>query len=165
MLDELLPRLVDKPTDNPVINELREKIAELGRQRDVDQTRLSNIIDAIADGGSKALIQRVVTLETEIEKHGQAIEHLQGQLAKEEAKPSTTDDLALVESLRAELTSEDDDIRTYARSRVNMTLRRLLHRIVLHPNDTFSIWRDEDTEWEFDNQGTMLGGVQILRVG
>lgn len=165
VLDELLPRLVDKPTGNPVINKLREKIAELGRQRDVDQTRLNNIIDAIADGGSKALIQRVVTLEAEIENHTQAIEHLQDQLAKEEAKPSTTDDLALVESLRAELTSEDEDIRTYARSRVNMTLRRLLHRIVLHPNDIFCIWPDEDTQWEFDNQGTMLGGEQILRVG
>jgi hypothetical protein len=165
VLDELLPRLVDKPVENDAITVLREKVAELGRLRDVDQKRLDNIIDAIADGGSKALVQRAATLETEIEQYALMIEQLQNQLVIEGSKPSAADDVGMIESLKAELTSEDENIRTYTRNRVNLMLRRLLKRIVLHANGTFVIWPDEDTWWRFDENGTLLDGEQIWRVG
>lgn len=163
VLDELLPRLVAKQAENHKMAELREKLAELGRQRDSSQTRLDNIIDAIADGGGKALVTRAAALETEVEKHSQAIEDLQKQLAVETSKPSSDDDMVLVESLRAELVSEDDDIRIYARGRVNMALRRLLHRIEITVCDTFIIWPTEDAWWRFDENGTLLDGEQIWR--
>jgi len=163
VLNELLPRLVAKQAENHKIAELRKKLAELGRQRDASQTRLDNIIDAIADGGGKALLTRAAVLETEMEKQSQAIEDLQKQLAVETSKPSSDDDMVLVESLRAELASEDDDIRIYARGRVNMALRRLLHRIEVTAYNTFIIWPNEDTWWRFDENGTLLDGEQIWR--
>ena len=165
VLDELLPRLVDRQNEDVEATKLREKIAEVGRQRDANQTRLNNLIDAIADGGSKALIQRVTELEGVVEQQNAEIDALEKQLAVETSKPSSDDDLALVESLRAELTSEDDDIRIYARGRVNMALRRMLKRIVLRSTNTFEIWTDERTWWLFDEEGAMLEGESQLQTG
>lgn len=165
VLDELLPRLVNKPIEDRTIVALREKISEQARRMEANQNRLKNLVNAVEEGSSKAIVQRIGALEAELEKQASEIENLQRQLNVELSKPSTTDDLALIGSLRAELTSEDAGVRTYARGRVNMTLRRLLHRIALHPNDTFSIWPNENTWWLFDERGAMLEGEQILRVG
>ncbi|GFM27196.1 recombinase family protein [Novosphingobium sp. PY1] len=165
VLDELLPRLVDRQNEDVEAIKLREKIAEVGRQRDANQTRLNNLIDAIADGGSKALVQRVAELEGVVEQQNAEIDALEKQLAVETSKPSSDDDLALVESLRAELTSEDDDIRIYTRGRVNMALRRMLKRIVLRSTNTFEIWTDEHTWWLFDEDGVMLEGESQLQTG
>ena len=162
ILDQLLPRLVDKPTENGAIRELGEKIAEFTRLRDVDQKRLGNIIDAIADGGSKALIQRAASLEAEIERLTLTIEQCRNQLAIEKAKPSATDDVALIEHLKADLTSLDDDVRTYTRNRVNLMLKRLLKRVVLHANGTFAIWTGGHAWWSFDADGVMLEGVEAF---
>ncbi|WP_281258502.1 zinc ribbon domain-containing protein [Sphingomonas fennica] len=163
VLDELLPRLVDQQTESQKLAELREKLAELGRQKDASQARLDNIIDAIADGGGKALVERATALESEVEKQSQTIKDLQKQLAVETAKPSSDDDMVLVESLRAELVSEDDDIRIYARGRVNIALRRLLHRIEITAYHTFIVWSTEDAWWRFDEDGALLDGEQIWR--
>lgn len=163
VLDELLPHLVAKQTEDQKLAELREKLAELGRQKDASQTRLDNIIDAIADGGSKALIARATALESEVEKQSLGIENLQKQLAIESSKPSSDDDMVLVESLRAELVSEDDEVRIYARGRVNIALRRLLHRIEITPSDTFVVWTDKETWWRFDENGVLLDGEQLWR--
>ncbi|KTE27404.1 hypothetical protein ATE66_09520 [Sphingopyxis sp. H107] len=162
VLDELLPLLVDKPTNNRAANELSEKIAELARLKDANQSRLDNLIDAVADGGSKALVQRIEKLEADMERQAAEIDEWQKQLAIELAQPSNDDDIALVDSLRDELISDDDEIRTYTRGRVNIALRRLLHRIDILPNDTFRIWSNENAWWLFDDAGTLLEGEQTL---
>lgn len=163
ILDELLPRLVDRPTIDDTVLKLRESIAERVRQKDADQKRLDNIIDAIGDGGVKALVERAATLEATLDEHSKIIDELRGQLAMEEAKPTTFDDTALIESLRNELESPDEEIRSITRGRVNMTLRRLLHRIEITPCDTFMVWPDRDTWWRFDENGVLLDGEQVWR--
>lgn len=165
ILDELLPQLVTRPSANLAAQQLRERIAEVVRQQETTQAKLNNIIEAIEDGGSKALVQRMGTLEARLEQQGTEIETLQAKLDMETSKPAHHDDVALVESLRAELDSDDPEIRRYARSRVNMGLRRLLHRIDIEATNTFRIWPDEDTWWWFDENGTLLDGEYRLNTG
>ena len=162
VLDELLPRLVDKPTVDGAALKLREEIAERLRQKDADKKRLDNIIDAIGDGGVKALIERAATLEAAIDEHTKIIDELRAQLSMEEAKPTAFDDTALIDRLRNELESPDEEIRSITRSRVNIALRRLLHRIEITDCDTFVIWTDAHTWWRFDDTGVLLDGEQPL---
>lgn len=165
ILDQLLPQLVERRAEDSAVVELRQRIAELGRLRDADQSRLDNLIDALADGGSKAIVQRVAALEAQIEQRTSEIDTAQKALAIETSKPSSDDDVSLIESLKAELTSEDDDIRIYARGRVNMTLRRLLKRIVINGHGTFTIQPDDYCWWEFDEDGTLLEGEYWIGPG
>lgn len=162
VLNELLPRLVEKPTDNEAALKLRQQIAELIRLKDTNQSRLDNLIDAVAEGQSKGMMARIASLETEIDNQATEIAAKQKQLAVETSKPSNDDDVALIESLRAELLSEDEDIRVYARGRVNMSLRRLLKRIVINANGTFTIQPDGHSWWQFDGEGMMLEGEYAL---
>lgn len=104
---------------------------------------------------------RVNVLEAQIEQQTASIENATKELAIERSKPSSDDDVLAIESLRAELTSEDDAIRTYARGRVNMTLRRLIGRIAITNVDTFKIEPDELSSWHFDHEGGMLEGQYI----
>ncbi len=164
VLEELLPQLVARPAADLVAQQLREQIAEAVRHQKATQSKLNNIIEAIEDGGSKALVQRAATLENQLEQQGVEIKSLQVKLDIETSTPARHDDIALVETLRAELDSVNPETRRYARSRVNMGLRRLLHRIDIESTNTFRIWSDEDTWWWFDENGVLLEGEQIWRV-
>lgn len=159
VLNEMLPRLVEKRDRNPAIVELRERISETARQRDADQERLNNLVDALADGGSKAIMQRVSLLEAQVETFDQTIGAAQKALDIELAKPCADDDVEAIESLRAELTHPEDEIRSYARGRVNMSLRRLIKRIAITSVETFRIEPDDYAAWTFDATGTMLEGT------
>jgi DNA invertase Pin-like site-specific DNA recombinase len=158
VLNELLPELVDRRSKNAEANALRKQIAELVRLRDADEGRMSNLIDALADGQSKAVMQRIAALEAEVEKQTQAIDVLQKTLTLETDKPASGDDVQLIANLSAELISEDDDVRIYARGRVNMILRRLIKRISITPTGCFLIEPDDHSSYLFDETGKMLEG-------
>ncbi len=159
VLNQLLPHLVQKRTETTVVVELRNRIAELTRQRDADQDRLNNLVDALADGGSKAIVQRIAALEEQVDQQSEAIQAAEKSLAIEMAKPSNDDDIAAIESLRAELTSTNDEVRVYARGRVNMSLRRIIKRIAITNNGCFRIEPDDKAWWLFDEDGTLLEGA------
>lgn len=142
VLNEMLPQLVTKRDRNPAIVELRERIAETARLRDADQERLNNLVDALADGGSKAIMQRVGALEAKVETYERAIDTAQQALDIELSKPCADDDVEAIESLRSELNHADDEVRSYARGRVNMSLRRLIKRIAITNVGTFRIEPD-----------------------
>ena len=161
VLNELLPRLVERRPNNSSTSNLSERIAELARARDADEKRLANLIDLLADGGSKAILARVSALEVAIAEQNAVIETATQTLAMENSKPSSGDDLLAIESLRAELTCEDDEVRTYARGRVNMVLRRLIGRIAITPVGTFKIEPDEFSSWHFDHDGRMIEGAYV----
>lgn len=40
----------------------------------------------------------------------------------------------------------------------NLTIRRLIDRVVINANGTFTIQPDERSEWHFDADGTLLEG-------
>lgn len=161
ILQEMLPQLVERTNASAEATKLREQIAELGRLREADQARLNNMLDALGDGGSKAIVGRIAALEQDIEERDAAIRAAQKALCIETAKPAGYDDVALIESLKADLTSEDDEVRIYARGRVNMSLRRLIKRIVLTEVGTFRVEPDGHSTWHFDADGTMLEGAYV----
>lgn len=161
VLQEMLPRMTARQAENPAVTNLREQIAEFARLRDADQDRLNNLVDALAEGASKVIVQRISALEAQVEQQSEAIEKAQKALAIETSKPSSDDDADAIEALRAELTHEDDDIRTYARGRVNMSLRRLINRIVLTTRGTFKIYLDDLCWFEFDDEGTLIDSETI----
>lgn len=161
VLQELLPRLVEKRAESPAVLGLRERVAELTRLRDADQDRLNNLIGALEEGGSKAIVQRISALEAAIEQQDHAIEAARKALDIETSKPSSDDDVEAIEGLKAELTSEDDEVRTYARGRVNMSLRRLIKRIVITGTGCFRIEPDDQSWWLFGEDGTMLEGAYV----
>lgn len=161
ILNQLLPQLVERQADDAKAKEMRQRIAELVRLKDAYHIRLSNLIDVLADGGSKAILQRVSDLEAAIEKQTAEIEAQQKALAIETSKPSSDNDVMLVEKLRADLTSKDNDVRAYARGRVNMALRRLLKRVVITSAGTFRVEPDDRSWWLFNADGTLLEGQQV----
>ncbi|MBY0582313.1 MAG: recombinase family protein [Sphingomonas sp.] len=161
VLQEMLPLLIDKRGINTVADKLREQIADLRRDRNADIARLDNLIDAIADGGSKAIIQRIAALEGSIETQTTAINSAEKALELELAKPSGDDDIALIATLKNDLTSECDEVRVYTRGRVNMSLRRVIKRIVITTTGCFRVEPDEFSWWIFDADGTMLEGAYV----
>lgn len=168
VLDELLPQLVDRRGSNSTGHELRQRIAEMVRLKDADQTALDNLIGIIegrevnAPSPPKAIVQRIGALEAKIEQQVEEIETAQKALAIETSKPASVDDVELVERIRADLTSENDEVRVYARGRANMTLRRLIKRIVITPTGLFRIEPDDESWWLFDEEGRMLEGAYVL---
>ncbi len=117
---------------SPEIQRLNERIAENVRVREAKTNQLNSLIDALADGDSRAVMQRVLLLEG-------AIDQLDADLAQDTQQrdillstPDRADEAEDVERIREEINDPDPDIRHYARSRINMALRRLIDRIDLN---------------------------------
>ncbi len=161
VLNELLPQLVDRRLEDKAIKEARERIAELKRLRDANQAKTNNLIEALAEGGSKQIVQRVSALEAEIERQTDEIDEAQQSLAIQLSRPSHYDDATLIEALKEDLNSEWDEVRTYARGRVNMSLRRLIKRIAITSTGCFRIEPDDLSWWLFDDEGKMLEGAYV----
>ena len=67
VLDQLLGLTAEQDARSSLTQALDEQIASTVRDIEVAHKRLENIIDALADGGSKSLTKRVSDLESEIE--------------------------------------------------------------------------------------------------
>lgn len=161
VLNELLPQLVEKRTEESAVTELWEQIAELVRLNDADRSRLGNLIGVLEEGGPKAIVERIAALQGKIEERNNEIDAAQKALAIETSKPSLDDDTALIEALKRDLDSECDDVRAYARGRVNMSLRRLIKRIAITSTGCFRIEPDDLSWWLFNDEGTMLEGAYV----
>jgi DNA invertase Pin-like site-specific DNA recombinase len=158
VLNEMLPQLVDRQLESKHHAPLIERVAEAERQRDVSQAKLDNLIDALADGGSKAILARITALETEIETQAAEIEEARKAISVRQSLPSYYDDATLIEHLREELYSDWDEVRSYARGRVNMALRRLIKRILITNAGCFRIEPDDHSWYLFSGDGTMIEG-------
>lgn len=162
ILQELLPQLVQRAPRNDDEQALRETVAELTRQQDATKSRLNNLIDVLADGGSKALMERVTQLEAEVEAQDRGIHNARQELLMRQSMPSNVDDVALIKQLKDDLYHADDDVRISARGRVNLSLRRLIKRIEINPDDTFTVRPDDHSWWLFDKEGRLLEGEYAL---
>lgn len=160
ILQGMLPQLVQKPDTTPEATLLSERIAELNRLREAKQAEVENLLDALAAGQSKAIVGRIAASEAEVERLSLDMEAARKALAIETAKPAGDDDVVLIQGLMADLSSEDDGVRIYARGRANMSLRRLIKRIVLTQVGTFRVEPDDYSSYDFDADGTMLESQQ-----
>lgn len=162
VLDELLPRIADiqSQSERPDTHQLEEAV--ILRDRDVKQKEVDNVLNAITKGDPpKPLVVRLATLQQELESlELKLIEHKANRGPKE-FKPDRTVELSIVESLREAMNSDDADERFEARVSVNAALSRLIQRIDLNANSTFTIWPDDKTWWTFDDDGTLLEGETV----
>lgn len=136
------------------------ELAEAQRQIQANRMKLDNLVDALADGGSKAIVARVAALEQEIEAQEAALLALKELLAIASVQPSYSDDIALVQSLRGDLVSKDVSVRFYARTRVNQALKRVVDRIDLNEDGTFSVLSSMAV-WVFNGEGEVIAGQAI----
>lgn len=160
VLDLVLGMAVDEDSTSPALLAVNERVADAQRLLDHSSTRLDNLVEAIADGGSKALVARVVTLEEEVAQRKEALAQLVRERDQLSSKPKTADDTALIASLREDLNSEDTDVRHYARSKTNLALKRVIEQIMLNEDNTFTVWSDMAI-WHFDQFGNYLTGQAI----
>lgn len=162
ILDEMLPRIATGERGSDVLSAFDVQIAEAQRKLDVQQKQLDNIVDAIAEGiAAKPLAQKAATVEAEIETLTASIADLRKQRGMEAAKPARSEDTNAVEALRSQLESEDEEIRFEARTRTNISLRRLIHKIEIYANGTFSVWTGPQIWWHFDSKGEMMEGWEL----
>lgn len=159
-LFEIAANELDLSKSNNMLTGLRAAQAEKRREIDALQSKLDHLVDVIADGGSKALVAKTVEFEAAIDAHIASLAALTSQVEAEEAKPRASDDAALVDALRNDLDSDDADTRLYARIKTKAALGRIVPRIYIEPNDTFTVW-SEEVVWTCDKKGMILSGQAI----
>lgn len=161
ILQEYLPMLVERDTQNSGLQAIKEKIAETERQRDINETGLRNIADTLADTPSRILAEKLASLESEIDAQVEAIKQLKREHDNLATQPSNLDDIALIETLRGELQSADPAIANPARRKVNLALRRLIKGIEINPDGTWAVRPDDQSWWLFDETGKLLEGAYV----
>ena len=86
--------------EHPAILSLRENVAEKERQLDLIQGQIGNLVDAIANGGSSAVMQRIQSLEMEFESTSSRVSTLRRIEAIYTALPEQGDDVTAVSRFR-----------------------------------------------------------------
>lgn len=153
---ELLVYTVDDRVGvSPALTKLRDDLAELERQITANDKKLSNIVDAIAEGGAKALVKRASDLEGAIDQQRAQKQALVNAIAIEEAKPSARNILDQVRDQLRQLDSDDYEERYLARTKTNAALRQLGARIYLD-RDHFTLFIDSEDPWLFDTEGNLI---------
>lgn len=160
VLDRMLELTIDDEPTNSKVLALTDQIAEATRAHGHAQQQLNNLIDALADGGSKALMQRVTSLEVESDRLGTLLVALKKDLTLEAARPPLNADADLVCELRSQLNSDDDEVRFHARTQVNMALKRIIEKVFITSDGTFTVLADIAV-WQFDKDGQFLTGQAL----
>lgn len=162
VLNQVLPDIATMRERDSTTSQASIRLAELERERQVKQTQIDNIVEAISGGNApKALMQRLTILESEIEALELETIRQRADRGADAFKPVKTVELSIVEELREAINSDDADTRYEARTSVNAALSRLLQRIDINPDDTFTIRPDETSWWQFDREGKMLEGEYV----
>lgn len=157
VLDNLAIFTINSGQLSEATQKLNETIAEIVRQVDAKKRQISNLVDALANGDSRALIERLSLLERDVAGMEIQLDQATQQRDIALSQPQKSDDAAIIKSIRAEITSDDAEIRHFARSRTNIALRRLIERIDLNPDGTFRIKVDDSMSVTFSNEGKPIG--------
>ncbi len=156
ILDNLALLLYEESNQEIQTKSLTEAIAELSRQIDGKAQKIERLIDALAEG-SKAVSARIVKLEAEIEGLRESLQDIQHQFDTTISQPSKAHQLEVVEALRREINDLDESKRFFARSKVNVALKRVIDTILITREGLFLIsgW-DEDIWLIFDKEGNRV---------
>ena len=155
ILEKMLSATVND--NNPRLNMLDEQVADLTRRNEVLTQKISNLIDALAEGGSKALTKRLADYEVQQEAVERELAQVANKRAIEAARPSRSDQLAILDSLKGDLEHDDAATRTHARRQVNVALKHLDARVLLSADKTFSIVTDYGF-WQYNAEGEYING-------
>lgn len=157
ILENLAIFAVNSGQPNDEIRKLDEAAAEIARQLEVKGRQINNLVDALADGGNRALVQRITALESEVMLLEDQLAQVSQQRDIALSQPEKADDAAIIEGLRSEIENPDPDIRHFARNRVNIGLRRLIERIDLNADGTFQVVVDDSMSVTFNDEGKPVG--------
>jgi DNA invertase Pin-like site-specific DNA recombinase len=153
VLDTLIGYISEYDAD-PKLDLMREELAEVERHIEVSEGRLNNLLDVIADGGSKALAGKIAGIETEIDDLRKKATALSRPIIQLETKPRATSDIDLLAALRSSLDSEDLLLRHAARHQTNMALKRLVEDITITDHGGWAILIP-GAVWEFTKDGVL----------
>ncbi|WP_300115583.1 recombinase family protein [Sphingobium sp.] len=160
VLDTVLSSTFDDEIDTEQQQEARQRIAVIERDISLKTQQMSNLVDALADGGAKVIVARIATLEADIESLQSQLQSANDDALILAAAPTRSDDMELVAQLREELTSEDSDIRYYARTKTNAALKRIIDEINICPDGSFVV-QANFAVFEFNADGKCIGGQAI----
>ena len=142
VLDATAEALFLPRQDHPELAALRAHLAEKDRQLAVKQSQIGNLIDALANGASIAIVNRIQNLEQSVDSEVRRIATLKKVEALYLSLPEQKDDIASITRLRHSLKSEEYDTRYKARSSTNQALKRLSVDVRLNADGTFLISAD-----------------------
>ncbi|MEV5031009.1 recombinase family protein [Sphingobium sp. LMC3-1-1.1] len=160
VLDTVLSLTIDDEQDSAEQQQARDHVATIERDIAAKTLQMNNLVEALADGGAKAIVSRVAALENEIEHLQSQLRNANEHLLIVSASPSVFDDAEFIRNLRDELTSDDPDIRLYARTKTNAALKRVIEEVTILPDGTFYVYADIAI-WHFDREGNCIGGQAI----
>jgi len=161
VLDRLLWATIDDSSENPKAALLKSEIAEMERKISIIRKQVENIVNSILDNPSKALAKRASELENEVDALEAKRVRLSKQHDKENAKPSSRDDVELLRTLRDNLNDDDSDTRARARMETNAALKRVVRAMRISADGTFYVWADDIAVLMFDEKGEVCGGQHI----
>ena len=161
VLDQVLPLIAEMKEQEQHTDAFEIEQAELVRQKQIRQAQIDHAVNAITSGEApKALIQRLSVLESEVETIDlQLIKHKADRAST--FQPIKSVEASIVDELRSAISSDDPDVRFEARASVNAALTRLIMRIEVNNNSTFTIRPDETSWWLFKDDGTLLEGAYV----
>ena len=139
VLSTMASAIFPSRNDHPELAKLRKDIAEKGRQVDATSKQIQNLLDAIADGSSNSVIERIRKLEEDMEAKSARLSTLKRIEALFVSLPDQADDVEAITRFRSKLRSSDFDTRYKARSATNQALKRLAVEITLNADDTFTV--------------------------
>lgn len=160
VLDTVLSLTIENETESADQAEARQSIAAIERDIAVKTQQMNNLVEALADGSARAIVQRIAELEKETDQLKTRLKTASDKLLLLSAAPSLLDDSELVKGLRSDLTSDDPDIRYYARTKTNAALKRIIDEITICPDGTFIVQADIGV-WEFNPEGECIGGQAL----
>lgn len=163
ILDTFLSAITDEEffKTKPVINQLREALAEQQRQKDLKETQLGTVAENLMEAHSKILAHKAAQLETEIEEIDAKLAALGDELEMEEGAASPEQVAEIVKNAREALDSADPEVSYAARLKVHQVFQGLFSHMTCDPDGGTAIVISDMAVWYFDKNGNLAGGQAL----
>ena len=162
ILNQVLPLIAEAREHDNNSDGFDVEVAEVERAIRFRREQIDNLVAAISGGDApKALVGRITVLENEVAEYEAQLTELKTARKANAFKPIKSIEASVVEDLRDAINSDDPEVRFEARTSVNAALTRLIKRVDVNPNDTFTVRPDEVSWWTFDKEGKMLEGEYV----
>ncbi len=138
---------------------MKAEIAEAERQIALKKSRLENAIEALTETPLKALAQKAVEMESEIEEMERDVAQRTNELGVLVGHGLPSDNLKIIRSIQADLNSEDSETQYIARSKTHTAFKNVIDKITIWKDGEIAIWFKNDEVLMFDKDGYRSGGT------
>lgn len=148
---------------------LQSNIAEQERLIKIKQEQLETVTENLMTVVSKALAEKASQLENELEADRAAVDFTRHELSQEIGAARPEDNIEALLSGRADLNSEDEDIRQAVRGKTNLALRGLINAMECDENGETHVRVGNNALYlHFDTSGQCTGvlpGQNVVYAG